>query len=90
MENPFLILERRLAFQTMCRYFLESMNPRLEREVVVLNCILDFDQYFDSFSPLRHEAHAFVRDAEAIIDKETGGTSEYADWITRWNMAYGV
>jgi hypothetical protein len=89
-QNPFDMLERRLAFQALCRYFLESMNPRLEKEVVVLNCILDFDEYQETFTAMRYTAYDFVRSAEMIIDKGLSDNGEFAEWITRWNMTYGI
>ncbi len=50
-----------LAFRQLATYYLDSLNPKCDRHVIILNCILDYDDKFYD-SRLRWDAHHFVAD----------------------------
>lgn len=79
------------AFRDISMMFLKSMNPRLEREVVVMDAIYAYRGPLPEHS-MRYFAHQFVRSAERIIDKGlTVSTSVVIDaWITQWNKEFGL
>ena len=80
-------VSRMLAWRQLATHFLDSMNPRLDPHVVVLNCILDYDGPLPQCR-LRHHAYRFVREAEKAIvlgiARGDGDADPHVDWIFRW------
>jgi hypothetical protein len=93
-ENPALgprpcspSLERVLAFRQLATAFLDSCNPKLDKHIVVLNCIVDYDGPIPE-RRLRQMAHAFFREAERAIEYDgergNGDADPHIDWIHNW------
>lgn len=88
-KNTIAAANPSLAFTRLAETFLSSANPKLEREVVILDCIYAYDGVLTS--PIRRTAHAFFRAAEKII--ELGGKASedpLERWIAEWNKKHGV
>lgn len=85
-------MDRRFAFYELAKHFLQSYNPKCYREVVILNCILDYDGPLPEDGPMRHFAHEFVNLAYIMIEMqykngnliEQGKKQPFFEWIDNW------
>lgn len=86
-------LLRILAFRQLATHFLESTNPRLERHIVILECILSYDGPIPD-AQLRYFAYNFFRTAEQAIENgwPTPQQQKEGDpasaWIYTWRDNY--
>jgi hypothetical protein len=85
-------------FVRLGEFFLFSFNPKLDRDVVILECLHSYDQPIPQTRPIRHTAHDFIRACERIIEKDMPVTknpsnqviADLEHWISDWNKAHGT
>jgi len=80
-------IDRLLSFQQLSTFFLDSTNPRPEKYIVILNCILDYTGPLPE-KRLRHFCHSFFCVAERAIEHniklDNGDAEQYVYWIRDW------
>lgn len=76
---------RRLGWRELALRFLDSFNPKLNREIIVVNAVVDYDGPLPE-THLRYHAHSFVRAAAAMIEQEITPSpgEECGDWLKEW------
>ena len=81
---------RVLAWRELALRFLDGY--KLEKSIVVADCIVSYDGYLPEFEPLRYHAHRFVEEAVALIEHDVHKEpeSDATVWITRWNKRHGI
>ena len=91
-------IDRQQVFVRLGEYFLLSHNPRLDREVIVLECLHSYDQPIPENRPIRHTAHDFIRACDRIIEKDLPASknrsnplvADMEQWIQDWNEKLGI
>jgi hypothetical protein len=83
-------LLRILAFREVALMFLKSMNPKLDREIVIADSIMAYDGEIPDGN-CRYLAHEFVREAERQINMGLPpNKTDVSDWINKWNSEFGI
>lgn len=85
-------LVRILAWRELALRYLESYNPRIEHEMVIVNMIVDYDAYIPYNQPLRYNANNFVETAVRMIEygKPADRENPATLWIQSWLATDGV
>lgn len=70
----------KLHFRELAKYFVQSYNPRLQREVIILDAIWCYDYKRIEGIPIRYDAHDFVKHIASIMnDTKLNPGQTYAD-----------
>jgi hypothetical protein len=91
---PVQRLVRLLSFRELALRFLDDVNPKPERAIVIADAIVSFDEVdsLDRLVPMRHHAHAFVDEALRVIEYRSAFLSgrQFGRWMVVWNDQFGV
>jgi hypothetical protein len=86
-------LLKQLAWRELALRFLDSMNPKPDKAIVIADAICAYRNIDYLGGSTRHHAHFFVREAIRQIEQEMSptvpSTTTY-EWIYNWNKAYGA
>lgn len=86
-------LLKQLAWRELALRFLDSMNPKPNFAIVIVDAICAYRDIGHLGDSVRHHAHFFVTEAIRQIERElppTDHSTATYEWIYNWNKLYGV
>ncbi len=84
MNQEIMDFNDKLHFRDLAKYYVQSFNPRLQHEVIVLDAIWCYDYKRIEGMPTRYDAHDFVKYIASIINEsKLNPDRTYADAAER-------
>ncbi len=80
MNQEIMDFNDKLHFRDLAKYYVQSFNPRLRHEVIILDAIWCYDYKRIKDMPTRYDAHDFVKYINIIVeDIKLNPSKTYAD-----------
>lgn len=94
LMRAIMLTDKKYRFVELCKYYIQGYNPRLDREIIALDCILAVpDLLLPNSESMRHLAYFFCRDMTQLLRRQEYqpqlDSKELVGWLKNWWEQHG-